>query len=339
MKKIYHFKLNKYLLIEKYNKLKRLHTVNKKHYRLMFVSGFIGLILFFSLLLTFHLIHEVKAKDFFERYSEDVMIWKLTEDDFISALRKNFKGKRVSPKIYTITPGDHYWKIANEHSINIDTILGCNPHIRGLYARVGEQIVAINTNGILHYVQDNEDISILAEFYNVEESVISSYNRLGIFNRIKKGDVLFIPGARPKVFTPDLYEAVKRRRMFAVPTNGWVAGRGFGYKMHPILKKMMFHKGIDMKCGEGTPIFASAAGEVIYSGSAGTYGKLIKIKHTNGFETRYAHCSRLYVKIGQKVEKKQCIGRVGATGRATCAHLHFEIRKNDKPIDPMKYLW
>ena len=136
-----------------------------------------------------------------------------------------------------------------------------------------------------------------------------------------------------------MYKWVKKRRLFCVPTNGWVAGRGFGYQMHPILKVVKFHKGIDMKASKGTPIFASADGVVRATSSGGTYGKVIIINHEGGYQTRYAHCSKIYIRTGQKVKKRQCIGRVGGTGMSTRPHLHFEIRLNGKPINPMKFLW
>ena len=298
-------------------------TKTVKHHRKIVITGFICLLFFFCGILIFHHQKEVKAKEFFSAISEDAIIWNHDEDVFINAIEHHFLGKNVEYKIYTIGKGDHYWKIAHENNVDIDTIIGSNPDIPNLYASIGEKIVALNKKGVLHYVEGNEDISILSKLYNVEESVIKQNNNLGLFNGLKQGEVVFIPNAKPKVFTSSLFQAVKRRRIFSVPTNGWVAGRGFGMMMHPILHKMMLHKGIDMHCGEGTPIFSAADGKVTYAGDGGTYGRLIIVKHDNGYETRYAHCSHIYVRIGQDVKKKQCIGRVGHTGQATCAHLHF----------------
>lgn len=310
-----------------------------KHYRKIVLAGFICLLFFFCGILIFHHLKEVKAKEFISSISDNAIIWDHSEDDFINALEHHFLGKNVTYKIYTIGKGDHYWKIAHENNIDIDTIIGSNPHIQNLYASVGEKIVALNKKGVLHYVEGDENLLILSKLYNVDESIIKQNNTLGLFNHIKQRDIIFIPDAKPKVFTSNLFQAVKRRRIFAVPTNGWVQGRGFGMMMHPILHKVTFHKGIDMHCSENTPIFAAASGKISYAGDGGTYGRLIIIQHDNGYETRYAHCSHIYVRIGQEVKKKQCIGRVGHTGQATCAHLHFEVRKNGKPIDPMQFLW
>ncbi|MBU1077957.1 MAG: M23 family metallopeptidase [Spirochaetes bacterium] len=290
-------------------------------------------------ILTSGLTKYIRAKQFFKDYPERVVIWEESADQMLDSATNRFLGKNVDLNVYEVVPGFHYWKIAQENSVDIDTIIGCNPFIKSLFARVGDRIIAVNKKGALHYVKNNEQVDILAELYDVEAGKIKKNNRIGLFRRLRTGDVVFIPDGKPKVVTKDMDALFKRRRMFKVPTNGWVAGRPYGVQMHPIYKVRKFHKGIDMKCSEGTPIFAAAPGIVIYAGGGGTYGKLIKIEHPNSYETRYAHCSKIYVKIGQEVKDHQCIGRVGSTGVATTAHLHFEIRTNGKPVDPMKFLW
>jgi murein DD-endopeptidase MepM/ murein hydrolase activator NlpD len=99
-----------------------------------------------------------------------------------------------------------------------------------------------------------------------------------------------------------------------------------------------WHYGDDLAAPTGTPIYASRSGAVSYSGSASGYGLVIYIDHGNGIQTRYGHCSKILVKKGQKVEQGQIIGLVGATGDATGPHLHFEIRINGTPVNPMKYV-
>lgn len=99
-----------------------------------------------------------------------------------------------------------------------------------------------------------------------------------------------------------------------------------------------FHKGVDLACPKGTNIYAADGGTVIQAGYSGTYGLLVKIDHQNGQETRYAHCSKLLVKVGDKVFQGQHIAEVGSTGRSTGPHLHFEIRINGTPKNPYNYL-
>lgn len=105
-----------------------------------------------------------------------------------------------------------------------------------------------------------------------------------------------------------------------------------GMRRHPILKKMKFHAGWDYAAPKGTPVKAAAKGKVTHAGKAGAYGNLIKIAHAEGYETRYAHLSKILVKAGQTVEAGTVIGQVGSTGRSTGPHLHFEKRLNGKPL-------
>lgn len=99
------------------------------------------------------------------------------------------------------------------------------------------------------------------------------------------------------------------------------------------------HKGIDISAPNGTPIKAAAEGKVTYSGSMGGYGNLIIITHENNIQTYYAHCSRLYVSVGEEVEAGDTIASVGSTGYSTGNHLHFEIRQNGAQINPQRYLY
>lgn len=112
----------------------------------------------------------------------------------------------------------------------------------------------------------------------------------------------------------------------------------YGWRHHPIRKKYHLHSGTDFAAPTGTPIYASSAGIVVEAGYNGAYGNSIDIDHGNGVVTRYAHASKLLVKKGDLVSKKQIIGRVGSTGRSTGAHLHFEVRVNDNPVDPLMFL-
>lgn len=99
------------------------------------------------------------------------------------------------------------------------------------------------------------------------------------------------------------------------------------------------HKGIDISAPNGTPIKAAAEGKVTYSGSMGGYGNLIILTHENNIQTYYAHCSRLYVSVGEEVEAGDTIASVGSTGYSTGNHLHFEIRQNGAQINPQRYLY
>ncbi len=115
---------------------------------------------------------------------------------------------------------------------------------------------------------------------------------------------------------------------------------GFGYRIHPVYKVKKLHTGIDFSASIGTPIYATADGtiediRVSFSG----YGKTVKIDHGYGFKTRYAHMHEFAVKEGQKVKRGQVIGYVGNTGTSTAPHLHYEVIKNNRKINPVHYFF
>lgn len=112
----------------------------------------------------------------------------------------------------------------------------------------------------------------------------------------------------------------------------------FGWRLDPFNGNKAFHEGLDFTAATGTSIFAAAGGIVTTAEQTADYGKIVKIDHGSGLETRYAHASMLAVRVGQRVEKGQKIAEVGSTGRSTGPHLHYEIRFNGNPLDPRKYL-
>ena len=112
----------------------------------------------------------------------------------------------------------------------------------------------------------------------------------------------------------------------------------FGNRYHPILKKNRPHNGVDIGAANRSAISAAAAGVVIKAGWMNGYGNTVVIDHGDGISTLYGHCSVIYVSEGQSVSMGQKVAAVGATGLATGPHLHFEVRKNGKPVNPMGYI-
>lgn len=113
---------------------------------------------------------------------------------------------------------------------------------------------------------------------------------------------------------------------------------GWGTRMHPFYNKLCFHYGVDISNKMGTPIYATSDGEVTYIGYDTEYGKLIKIKHANGFETRYGHLYNFQVLEGDKVRKGQIIALMGSTGMSTGPHVHYEVLLNGAKVNPAYYL-
>jgi murein DD-endopeptidase MepM/ murein hydrolase activator NlpD len=125
--------------------------------------------------------------------------------------------------------------------------------------------------------------------------------------------------------------------VLAWPVSGSVTS-GFGYRIHPIFHVRKMHTGIDISAGMGTPIRAASGGTVVFAGWRGGYGKCVIISHSGGLATLYAHQSEILVWEGRSVKRGQVIGKVGSTGYSTGPHLHFEVRVNGSPVDPMGYL-
>ncbi len=112
----------------------------------------------------------------------------------------------------------------------------------------------------------------------------------------------------------------------------------FGYRRDPFTHRIRHHDGVDISAPYGTRVLSAGKGVVKFAGREGDYGNLVVIDHGDGVETAYAHLSRIFVKVGQKVEKGEEIGQVGSTGRSTGPHLHFEVRVGGTPVNPLKYL-
>ena len=137
-------------------------------------------------------------------------------------------------------------------------------------------------------------------------------------------------------FTPS-GEAI-RKSLLRTPVDGARITSGFGMRMHPVLGFSKMHKGVDFGAPTGTPIFAAGNGTVVEIGKKGAYGNYVRIRHNGEYQTAYAHMSKFAkgVKKGDKVKQGEVIGYVGATGRVTGAHLHYEILVGGAQVNPGK---
>jgi LysM repeat protein len=181
-----------------------------------------------------------------------------------------------------------------------------------------------------HTVKPKDTLLAIARTYGTDLAKIKAKNGLKT-DLIRVGDILEVPvvtgnASRKKVVT---------KRIFINPVpEGRVSSR-YGRRKDPFNKySRNFHSGLDMAAAVGTPVVASADGEVIFTGKNGGYGNTVMILHANGYKTVYAHCSKILVEVGEKVKMGRVIAAVGRTGTATGAHLHFEVHRNGKVIDP-----
>lgn len=112
---------------------------------------------------------------------------------------------------------------------------------------------------------------------------------------------------------------------------------GFGWRVDPVYNIRRFHEGMDFSAPVGTDIFATGNGTVVYSGWRQGYGETVVIDHGFNYATLYAHCSKRFVRVGQKVKRGEVIALVGNTGKSTGPHVHYEVHYNDRPVDPRNF--
>lgn len=201
----------------------------------------------------------------------------------------------------------------------------------------------IERQGVYHIVEKHQTLFRICKTYGADLKEVASLNGIADSSRIRAGQKIFIPGARRvlkvEVLVEDVVEesdyqekVVYKKPNFIWPVEGRVRD-GFDDT------EGKRHMGLDVSAPSGTAIKASASGRVIYSGNTiRGYGNLIILRHSEEFVTIYAHNEVNLVEEGEWIEGGEVIGRVGQTGRATGPHLHFEIRRNNKAVDPVLFL-
>ena len=235
---------------------------------------------------------------------------------------------------HVVNSGDTISGIAEQYSLNMDTIVSFNKIDDARRLRSGDRYRIPDRDGLLHTVQYGESLAAVASRYNIPSNAILDANDL-ISERLEVGQPLFLPGAR--MDPVDLQIALGELMQF--PYRGRFTS-GFGYRRDPFTGLRRFHNGIDVAGPSGSAIRAAMAGVVAHVESqTGNYGRFIIIRHTNGFQTLYAHLSSFSVSLGQRVARGQQIGLLGNTGRSTGAHLHFSVIKNGRFVNPLAYLY
>jgi murein DD-endopeptidase MepM/ murein hydrolase activator NlpD len=199
--------------------------------------------------------------------------------------------------------------------------------------------------GVYHVVERHQTLYRICKTYGVEIKEVASLNGITALGKIQIGQRIFIPRAKKalkvEVYIDDVVaepgekdrEKVAHGKLnFLWPLEGKISD-----SFNETESKR--HQGIDIPSPAGTPIKASSSGTVIYSGDTiKGYGNLIILRHSDEFVTVYAHNETNLVEEGSWVERGQMIGKVGQTGRATGCHLHFEIRRNNRAVDPLLFL-
>lgn len=216
-----------------------------------------------------------------------------------------------------------------------------------------------NLNAKIQFIEtqlarlQNIDIKI-RELVNLDVNTLGTPAAGGISKTKTDEDMVKVLESKASVIEEEIKQREKslnelveyledRRSLFMAtpslwPTRGLVTSE-FGWRKDPISGVTEYHEGIDISAPSGTQVRAAAEGVVIESGNDAGYGKVVVIDHGYGIVTRYAHLSRSYVAVGQKVKKGSVIGAVGSSGKSTGSHVHYEVRIDGVPVNPIKYLF
>ena len=191
-------------------------------------------------------------------------------------------------------------------------------------------------------IQDNTKFEVIFERYYNQNNVPVEIGNI-LYSSIQLGSrgrsyIFYSYKRKNRTEFFDIKGRSIRKSLLKTPINGARISSRFGMRRHPILGYSKMHKGIDFAAPRGTPIFASGSGIIRYAGWKGAYGKYVRIKHNSQYQTAYAHLSKIPSKIknGKRVTQGDIIGYVGSTGRSTGPHLHYEILRNGKQINPAK---
>lgn len=238
---------------------------------------------------------------------------------------------------YVVRKGDTLSKIAQMFGVSVNTIVWGNDIKKGVISE-GQVLVILPVSGVEHMVKAGDTLKSIAKKYGGDLNEMLSFNNLTLDSKLSPGDVIVVPDGE---ITPA-----------PVPVSVGSAGSNpprpeikyypnyDSYYIRPIIggvKTQGIHgfNGVDLASSIGTPIMASASGEVIVSKSSGWnggYGQYVVISHPNGTQTLYGHLSENEVYEGQAVKQGQVIGLMGSTGKSTGPHVHFEIRGAKNPF-------
>lgn len=280
----------------------------------------------------------------------------LTLDEMWAALTENTTGETT----YTVVQGDTFNAIAYANDMSVSDLKALNPNININRLMIGD---VLNVKEIIPLlsVTTTDDITyteaIPCPVKTVEDNTIYEGSSKILIQGVEgeaqvNAHVTYVNGretGREEITRTTLREPTTttkaigtkpRPKTASTGTYSWpIYGRITSYfGGRNIFGSYSYHSGIDISASYGAPIYAADGGTVTFSGWKGTYGKLVIITHDNGTKTYYAHNSSLLVSSGQKVYKGQQIAKAGSTGRSTGVHCHFEVRVNNKAVNPLNYL-
>ncbi len=232
---------------------------------------------------------------------------------------------------YRLRGGDNFWSVLSRCSLDMDTLMSVNGIESPAQVGPGTTLFIPNMRGIVLPGKNSEAIKRVMVREKIDNRYVLKVN--GTTKGTKK--FLFIPCGKVTKMQRSLFLG----SAFLSPIKKGHFTSGFGTRQNPFHRhRREFHKGVDIGCPMNTKIFAARAGKVIFAGWQSGYGKVVVLDHGGGYKSYYGHLNRILVKRGEAVRALQVIAKSGNTGRSTGPHLHFEIRKNNRAINPKGYV-
>jgi murein DD-endopeptidase MepM/ murein hydrolase activator NlpD len=246
---------------------------------------------------------------------------------------------RLEIVTYTVQPGDTAESIAADFDLQPTTLMWSNPEMEKMpdLLKVGQQLTILPIDGVYHRVGVSDTLQSLSESYKVDitDIVKCPFNPFVDGAKLAEGQHLIIPGGtkpyQPRNVTEyqgPVPSDAESTGAFSWPSWGTLT-QGYWYG----------HRAVDIGAAVGSAIRASDGGYIAFAGWTDVgYGYLVVVDHQNGYQTYYAHLSNIFVQEGAVIERGQVIGAMGSTGNSTGPHLHFEVRFNGYPTNPLIYL-
>jgi murein DD-endopeptidase MepM/ murein hydrolase activator NlpD len=239
---------------------------------------------------------------------------------------------------HTLQEGETFSDVAAQYGLSLEALVGANPDLSSMDSLpAGLELLVPPAPGLVVVLQRGQDIKTLLETYGVDPLAFMQANAIQSPLELRGGKMLFLPGVKPQAALDRLAKVREEETRYVWPLQGRITSY-FG-RRNLGMGTASFHSAIDIAAPTGTPIMAARSGTVIYAGwSNRGYGNLVKIQHSNGDETWYAHQSEIWVGVGQAINQGETIGLVGSTGLSTGPHLHFELHEAGNAVDPLAYL-
>lgn len=261
-----------------------------------------------------------------------------------------------------VKEGDNLWDLTKAYDLNLGDLEILNPDLNPDKIYPGDMLVIKPLDPVLDVIVELENtvaesIGFKVE-YRKDNTMFTSQRKI-----LKEGtegekevvyDITMLNGyqhslnVKSETVTREPVNALVRIGTKTTVSRGGAANYGvvsgkrisslFGNRIHPITGRKTFHDGLDIAANHGNAVYVYTSGTVVQAGWNGGYGLSVLVNHGNGLQTRYAHLSRINVKVGQKVQTGNKVGAIGSTGNSTGPHLHFEVIKNGKTVNPLNYI-